>query len=890
MSAVIEDLSEAECRLFALLTDNSGLDLAEFSWFEPDNTEDGCWRAWPFQWSWFRCPSPLQIDQMARSVGKTLSITLRMFAFPFLFPGQEAVVTAPELVHLEPLTNLIERKVNDCRLGREMLPRGRSAVTHRPFMMNFVNGSRIIGRIPQRDGKGVKGCSVAGTLVLTDKGYVNIEELRVGDMVLTHLGRWRPVTAIHEDVNDCYEVTGQSSFPMTVSCDHRFYGAENLATPKQKRDFTGLGFHDVEFLTEHQVYWATPTRFPRLPVPKMDFVGTATIINQTVEDFWWLVGRYLADGFITQNGNDPTAKVHWICPDEKAVTLIETARTLGLHIGRTEREHSSADSLSLSSRAMGRWLSEHFGRLAAGKKLPAFALGLERPQRQALLDGYLAGDGWFDSQKKRWEVGSASKILVTGIQMLAQSLGYTVNCTVVQPKVTEIMGSVLNVEPQKSWRVQIGFGHPVLISDHLVAKVKKVVAVGKQTVYNPVIEEDHSYVTGSIVSHNIHPIWLEQDEGQDYPAEGWTELIETLKRGHEGAVWRVHGVTRGIRDKFYEFTQPSPTNPWRVHRATAMHRPNWTAQEREEKIRQYGSRDHPDYRRNVLGLHGDATNPLFVLHRLMKVVDDDLSSDYNTDEYCHLSINHEMLTDRGVNRDVVEFLDFPERHRSYTNTWAGMDVGYTNHPSEILIFGEMPLKDKVTKLKLITRIHLERISNPQQVRAICWVMDFYKPHAFAMDKTGVGLPLFQDLQDTSPAVAAAIRGYNFSEKILVDFDDQAVAEMKEGEDDVKEAGINRNVLEYSTDKLRELVDHVRFFLPWDTGLIGEFQGQTWSYSKEAMDMYGRRRRVYSQGSFHALDAARMAVLGYVQHTIEEMMRMRKIDDTRPVLDYFVTLD
>ena len=141
---VIEDLSEEECYLLAILTDTSGLDLAEWCWFEPDTTvsPDGCWRAWPFQWAWYRSEDPLQIDQCARSVGKTMSITVRSFAFPFLFPGQEMVLTAPELVHLEPLTQLIEQRFQDTRLGREISPGGRSAVTHRPFMMRFVNGAR----------------------------------------------------------------------------------------------------------------------------------------------------------------------------------------------------------------------------------------------------------------------------------------------------------------------------------------------------------------------------------------------------------------------------------------------------------------------------------------------------------------------------------------------------------------------------------------------------------------------------------------------------------------------------------------------------------------------------------------------------------------------------
>jgi hypothetical protein len=537
---VIEDLTSDECHLLAILTDHSGLDLAEFAWFDPDDPL-GTWRAWPFQWKWFRSADPLQIDQCARSVGKTTSITLRMFAFPFLFPGQEAVITAPELVHLEPLTNLVERRFNDSRLGREMQPKGRSATTHRPFMMNFVNGARIIGRIPQRDGKGVKG---------------------------------------------------------------------------------------------------------------------------------------------------------------------------------------------------------------------------------------------------------------------------------------------------------------------------------------------------------IHPIWLELDEAQDYPTAGWTELNETLKRGHEGAVWRAHGVTRGMRDKFYEYTQDTPDNQWKIHRFTAMHRPNWTDQERTEKIQQYKTRDNPDYRRNVLGLHGDATNPLFVLHRLMAIVDSDLSSNYNANQYHHWRISTEMLNDRGQTRNITEFLDYPATHQGFASYWVGMDVGYTKDPSEILIAGE-ERNGNVTRLRVIGRIHLERIQAPIQAQVVEWIFAHYHPKVFAMDKTGNGLPLFQDLQHYFPALAAQIKGYNFSEKILVDFDEAAVAELKEGDDDVKEAGISRIVLEYATDKLRELVDKDQFALPWDTELVGEFQGQTWSYSKSSMDIYGRPRRTFSQGTFHALDAARMLALGFCQFKLEEMMRMRNLSDDRPVFDYFV---
>lgn len=549
--AILEDLTEEEACLWALLSDPSGLDQAEFVWFNAEE-KDGCFRAWPFQWRWWRNLAQNQIDQCARSVGKSLSIQVRTFAFPFLHPGQEMVITAPEGNHLDAITDNVETKFRNTRLGKEMLVQGRGGIKHRPFHMNFANGSRIMGRIPQRDGRGVKG---------------------------------------------------------------------------------------------------------------------------------------------------------------------------------------------------------------------------------------------------------------------------------------------------------------------------------------------------------IHPIWLELDEAQDYPDAGWTEIIETLKMGSKGAVWRAHGVTRGLRDFFYKFTQPD--SGWHVHRMTAMHRPTWSAEERQQKIESYGSRDHPDYRRNVLGLHGDATNPLFVLHRLMQCVDMDNESQLNKNDYTFLKINNEMVLE--YDDDILPLLDFPRSHLKHSNFWIGMDVGYTNHPSEIVVFAETKERAKDTEkgvkkpdmkrapaLKMVARIRLERISHKHQVAAILWLINFYKPHAFSMDKTGLGLPLFQDIQEQARVskdykiAVDVIKGYNFSSKILVDFDDSVEVDEYKG-DIIKESGIERNVLEYSSDRLRAMVDDERIILPNHQDMIKEFQGQTWVFDKSTMDMYGRRK-IYSKGSFHVLDACRMAVLGYAQFAIEELT---KKDQWEPVKEVFL---
>lgn len=536
--AILENLTQQERYLFVLLQDYAGIDQCEFALLSEEH-DDGCWRAWPFQWTWWRDRGEMQIDQSARSIGKSQSIAARAIAFPFVHPGNEMLITAPEKVHLDAITNKIETEILNSRLFKEMLQGrgGRTSFKHQPFMANFDNGARILGRIPQRDGRGVKG---------------------------------------------------------------------------------------------------------------------------------------------------------------------------------------------------------------------------------------------------------------------------------------------------------------------------------------------------------MHPLWLEQDEASDYPEAGWTELTETLKRDKDGnAVWRAHGVTRGIRDSFFKFTQPG--SGWRVHRITAMHRPTWTDAERKQKILQYTSKDAPDYRRNIMGLHGDNSSPLFVLHRLMECVDSDEMSEYNQDVYQHLRITGEQLDEDGV-----EYLtQFNSKHQSaeYLAYWAGVDIGWTSAPTEILVFGERKQGKGKTDgaLTLLLRLNLKRVSGPDQIEIMKRVIAEYRPKALALDSTGAGLPLYQDLQN-DPRIAKIVKGYNFKEKILVDFDKSVDVDPMMG-DLIKEAGIKRQVLDYSTDLLRRYVDDKRLWLPWDRNLIGQFQGGSVELVKANTDEYGRRR-ISSSAEDHALDAARMAVLAHGQNVFDQMVE-QMMNQQQPVVDSFM---
>lgn len=538
--AVVEALTEEEKYLICLLQDESGIDQAEFLLYDEER-DDRRWRAWPFQWRWYRCNDQRQISASSRSCGKSSSLKLRALAFPFLHPQGQMLITAPEGIHLNAITIQIENMYNSYTLLEEMLSKTRKqGITHRPFDMVFANGAEITGRIPQISGKGLKG---------------------------------------------------------------------------------------------------------------------------------------------------------------------------------------------------------------------------------------------------------------------------------------------------------------------------------------------------------MHPLWLEMDEAQDMPEAAWKEIFETLKRGHHGAVWRAHGVTRGVRDDFNKFSQPE--NGWTVWNFPAMWRPTWTTEERDQKIQEYGSKDAPDYIRNILGRPADEISPIFVLNRLMAVVDDNQSSDYNESEYVKLRIVGEELEESGVDA----LLDFNYAHISkYKRFWLGADIGWVQSPTEILVFAEVPAheiypkkkKSEDSALKLLMRVQLLRAKVQDQAEIFLRMTEHYKPVLFCFDSTGAGQPLYDLIQHTDPAVAKVIKGYNFAEKIVVDIDSAIEVDEYKG-DLVKEAGIKREVLEISTDRVREFVDGQRIRFPWDKDIISQFQGANWVANKSRQDHMGRRRN-FSKTNVHILDATRMAVLGFSNYALDEFL---KGDQWEPIIPIFL---
>jgi hypothetical protein len=174
---------------------------------------------------------------------------------------------------------------------------------------------------------------------------------------------------------------------------------------------------------------------------------------------------------------------------------------------------------------------------------------------------------------------------------------------------------------------------------------------------------------------------------------------------------------------------------------------------------------------------------------------------------------------------------------------------------------------------------MQRISMEDQEAVVGYLMEFYghRLKTFGIDKTGLGFTLWERLARTHGE--DRIKGYNFSAKYAVALEDR---EMKRGET-AADLVIERNIVEFASDAMREIVDAKGFLLPFDRELLQEWQGQSYVLVKSTSNPYGKRE--FSAGKFHTLDAGKMLVAGMRLAALDGVLSARA--ERTPVLDVFM---
>lgn len=351
-------------------------------------------------------------------------------------------------------------------------------------------------------------CFPEGALVTTIGGQKPIEQVTVGDIVLTHCNRWRKVTATGHKTSDTIIVKGQGSCGIECTPDHPFYSCAKAYHWDNDRRTNVWTLTEPEWVKAEELkgrMWLTIGEAEQVPVVEPDNSLGVKPVSLSTELFYF-VGRWLGDGWANahhrKNRKASEMKRVYVCDSkDKAGELRERLDATGMHFGMTC--DGNTVRFVCSSSVLHDWLVSNFGVHADGKQIPGWCLGMKREWRQALFDGYMDSDGC--KTDNGWKVSTISRRLAVSFKMLAASLGYTTSTVLVHNRrqFAVIDGRKVNERDQYSINVYDRARSAVVCDQGYWGLVRKILpGRSNVTVYNLSVEEDNSYVVDGTAVHN----------------------------------------------------------------------------------------------------------------------------------------------------------------------------------------------------------------------------------------------------------------------------------------------------------------------------------------------------------------------------------------------------
>ena len=370
-------------------------------------------------------------------------------------------------------------------------------------------------------------CFAAGTLVMTNEGLKPIELIQKGDLVLTHNNRFKVVTDImNKSVTNLYNLKIQGSLSLQVTGEHPFYvrgmsrrnksGLREFYKPKWKQvkdlsivknssnttleqDYIGIAINNQSELPKWE-----GTQKTHIVYGGKDIGKVSKTLNFTSTHFWYLIGRYIGDGWLRIRKNKRNEFIICCAKDELEDLKIKF-NNAGFNYIISEQK--ATYRIVISSKELCEYTSQ-FGHGAANKRLTGDILNLPIDLLSSFLDGYLESDGYYDFSRKKYSCVSISKELIYGIQACVYKV-YKVPTTIIFRKAPEksfIEGREVNCKDSYSlsfFKESKAQQHSFYENGYIWTPFRSKEVINEElTVYNISVEQDESYTVNNLICHN----------------------------------------------------------------------------------------------------------------------------------------------------------------------------------------------------------------------------------------------------------------------------------------------------------------------------------------------------------------------------------------------------
>ena len=362
----------------------------------------------------------------------------------------------------------------------------------------------------------VHACFTGESLVLTKNGYKKIEDIKIGDYVLTHNNKYQQVAktfCLQTDELIELKITGET---IKVTPNHPFYVRTRIGS--YPKTYSQPYWKRAKDLNKED--WIASPINQESEIPVMVDVNKThkgKVLDLSDKDSWWLIGRYMGDGWT----ESPRKEIHKIviCCSKNNNEYQEIISRIPNHIHYYIEEAETVYKIVIHNKSFFEYLQQ-FGKYAYGKKITQDILNLPIDLLEEFIKGYLSADGC----KYGTEItfNTVSQELAYGLQQCIHKV-YKTPCTIRisnQERTEIIQGRTVQCKKKFVGRFSLkNVKYKVNEFDSGYAwfklKEKKVIQE-KAEVYNLSVINDNSYTVYNLAVHNCGFLLFDGDLRREF--------------------------------------------------------------------------------------------------------------------------------------------------------------------------------------------------------------------------------------------------------------------------------------------------------------------------------------------------------------------------------------
>lgn len=348
---------------------------------------------------------------------------------------------------------------------------------------------------------GLHACFTEDALVTTDHGQIQISDIKPGDSVLTKMGRFRKVIQTSKLKSDNLVRISASGVPnITCTSDHLFLVKRRLHSRRH--------------------IFSKPMWISASEIKKSDIIATAINQNSKIpyygnlsteaDDFWWVVGRYIGDGWL-EHPRGRSERRTIICCSKIGISELNTICS---HLEKAKLKYRITEAATtykvhILVPEMYDFLLQ-FGRYAVGKHLTSTVQDLPRNFLKTFLAGYFSADGYKDKKGFQNFKTVSKKLAIDIKQAVAKVYNRHSGVCIIPEKEEMICGRKIHSKEKYTCyfsetprsKERCFFDYP-----YIWVFVNNVDTLDNESyVYDLTVDEDSSYVINGAVVHNCGKI------------------------------------------------------------------------------------------------------------------------------------------------------------------------------------------------------------------------------------------------------------------------------------------------------------------------------------------------------------------------------------------------